>query len=895
MNRNIFLLILLSFGCQQVPEFTEHIDSDKTIIYTGDSLINIAVPVGGIGTGDVLIGGRGNIKSLEIFNRSAMDEQPYMTFFSLWYQEKDQQAQARILEGNVPVSTSGSYGISRRQLEGIPRFKEARFKARYPFIQLDLIDPAVPLNITGEFYNPLIPLNTEKSSIPIAVFLWTVENTSNREISFSIALNLGNPLKNQTDEGGLTNRGNKNSCYNMTGFKGVLFENRENTESPYYGDLLMATDFKSTDLQTAWYEGAWWDDATVFWEDFAVDGRLKERKESVVWRGSNWYGSGQQTIVGCINSHAILSPGEKITIPFYLSWYIPNRILESSHAFGNDDISNSPISNYYSTKYKSSADVLIQFSRDEEMLYDLTCQYVDHLFRSSYPDFVIDAVSANTAALKTNLLMRTEEGWVHGFEGLGPDSGCCPGNCSHVWNYAQTMAALFPDLEQKVREVSFLHDTFDNGYQCFRTVFPLSDYWFTAVAADGQMGNIVRVYREWKNSGDSEWLARLWPKVKAALEFAWKGSGKVEGKYAWQENALIPWDPNREGIMRGNQHNTYDINFFGPNMMTGSLYLAALKACSEMALVMDEPEKSKEYERLYARGLALYDSLLWNGSYYIQKVEVVDGINIPERLKSPPDAEGNILPKYQFVDGCLTDQLLGQYIAFNAGLGFVIDSSRVREAMLSVYRNNFISDFSEFDNVQRIFAVNNESGVVICTWPNGNRPRIPFVYADEVWTGIEYGAATNMIHAGLVEEGLEIVKAIRDRYRGFNRNPWGEIESGMYYARSLAAWSILPALSGFEYDGIRFHTAFHPKINKNNFSTFWSCATAWGSFRIDSRVADLVVTYGMLELKSIDIGNVTIRSVIHEDKEIDFEIKGKTILFSEPVRIKANSLLKISF
>jgi uncharacterized protein (DUF608 family) len=895
MNRILLIFIFLVIACRQIPESAIYSRTDNTIVYTGDSLKNIGVPVGGIGTGDILIGGRGDIRALEIFNRSAMDDQPYMTFFSLWCRQDGDPADAKILEGAVPVSDSGPYGITRRQLEGIPRFREVRFSAEYPFIQLQLNDPDIPLGITGEFYNPMIPLDVDKSSMPVAVFNWIIENTSNKEISFTIAFNLGNPLKNRINDGQLSYLGNINSYFEQDGFKGVLFSNQESVESAYAGNIVMATDFEFTDVQTAWYEGAWWDDATVFWDDFSIDGRLNERKEEVTWQGSNWYGSSQQTIVGCIAAHTTLRPGQTITVPFYLSWYIPNRILEPTHAFGNEEVEGSLIGNYYGTKYRSAGEVLKLFSEEKEMLYRISRTYTDHLFGSSYPDYVIDAVSANTATLKTNLLMRTEEGWVHGFEGLGPDAGCCPGNCTHVWNYAQTMAALFPELEQKVREVSFLHDTFDNGYQCFRTVFPLSDNWFTAVAADGQMGNIVRVYREWKNTGDSEWLSRLWPKVKAALEFAWKGSGEVKGKYAWQENARIPWDPHKEGIMRGNQHNTYDINFFGPNMMTGSLYLAALKACSEMAEVMNEPGKAKEYLELYTQGSALYDSLLWNGSYYIQRVEVIEGIDIPERLKSPPDAEGNILPKYQFADGCLTDQLLGQFLAFNAGLGFVIDSSQVREAMRSVYRYNFIPGFSDFDNVQRIFALNDESGMVICSWPDGNRPRIPFVYADEVWTGIEYGAATNMIQAGLVNEGLEVVKAIRNRYRGYNRNPWGEIESGMYYARSLAAWSILPALSGYEYDGNVHHLGFSPRINREDFSTFWSCASAWGRFEINSTEAEVLVSYGKIVLNSMDFDRTGIRSVMSGEKEMDFELIGNKILFRNPVVLDAGSTLKISF
>ena len=893
MKRILSLLIPLFIACQPVPESETQINIENRIVYTGDSLRNIAVPVGGIGTGDILIGGRGNIRSLEILNRSAMDEPPYMTFFSIWFREKDGPAGARILEGKVPLDLSGPYGISRRQLEGIPRFKSVRFSARYPIIQLELTDPDVPLRIAGMFYNPLIPLDVDKSSFPIAVFNWTVENNGDKEVSFSIAFNLGNPLRNQLGNGHLSTLGNKNSYYEGNGLTGVLFENQENKESEHFGELLLATDFESTDVQTAWYEGAWWDDATVFWDDFAADGRLNERKEPVEWQGSNWYGSDQQTVVGCVSTHVVLKPGETITLPFYLSWFVPTRILESSLAFGNQEVENSRIRNYYGKKFSSARDAMIRFHQDEPGLLELTRLFVDGLYSGSYPSYVIDAVSANTAALKTNLLMRTEEGWVHGFEGLGPEGGCCPGNCSHVWNYAQTMAALFPELEQKVREVSFLHDTFANGYQCFRSVFPLGDYWFRSVAADGQMGNIVRAYREWKNTGDTEWLARLWPKIKLALEFAWKGSGKVGGKYTWQEHALIPWDPHKEGVMRGDQHNTYDINFFGPNMMTGSLYLAALKACGEMALIMEEPDKAREYLDMYSRGSALYDSLLWNGSYYIQQVEVMDGIDIPERLKSPPDEEGKVIPKYQFAEGCLTDQLLGQFLAFNAGLGYVVDPSRVRQAMSSVYRYNFIPNFSDFDNVQRIFALNNEAGLVICTWPGNDRPRIPFVYADEVWTGIEYGAAVNMIHSGLVKEGLAVVKAVRDRYRGYNRNPWGEIESGMYYARSLASWAVLPALSGFEYDGVEHHIAFEPKTRSEHFRSFWICATAWGNFELNKSKALITVSYGSLRLRSMSVPDLDVQSVTLDGKNIGFEQSENRILFSEPVMVNAGSSLSL--
>ncbi len=894
MLKHFLLIIVLLWGCRQPGPTLTAADDSKSINYSGDSLTNIAVPVGGIGTGAVLIGGRGNIRALEIFNRSAMNDQPYMTFFSLWFREGDNPPDARILEGEVQESTSGPYGIPRRQLEGIPRFEQARFSSDYPFIHLELQDDDVPLKISGEFFNPLIPLEVGKSSYPLAVFQWTVQNTGREEVSLALAFSMGNPLKNRQNNRSATHEGDRNRWFEKEDLKGIWFENQEPDDSPLFGNLLMASGHEALTVQTAWYEGAWWDDATVFWDDFSRDGKLEERKETVTWQGSNWYGSAQQSIVGCLAAHTTLAPGEKITIPFYLSWYIPNRILEAEMAFNNEEVAGTQMKNYYGIKFSSAEDALLKYRQEEDILYEMTKEYVRSVYQSSYPAEVIDAVMANTAALKTNLLMRTEEGWVHGFEGLGPDGGCCPGNCSHVWNYAQTMAALFPELEQKVREVSFLHDTFENGYQCFRTVFPLSDHWFRSVAADGQMGNIIRVYREWKNTGDSVWLAKLWPKVKPALEFAWKGSGEVKGKYHWQEHARIPWDPYKEGVMRGDQHNTYDINFFGPNMMTGSLYLAALKACSEMAGFMGEELKAEEYFDLYEKGHEKYLDLLWNGDYFVQQVEVIDGIEIPERLKSPPDEEGKVIPKYQFAGGCLTDQLLGQFLAFNAGLGFVVDSAKVRKAMSSVYEHNFIRDFSTMDNVQRVYAVNDESGVVICSWPEGDRPRIPFVYADEVWTGIEYGAAVNMIHAGLVKEGMDVVGAVRERYRGYNRNPWGEVESGMYYARSLASWGLLPALSGFRYDGSLRRMTFDPVISQEDFRTFWICGSGWGTYSQGRGEAVILLIHGDLVLSELALPFDEIVNITLDEDPVSFRLENDRIIFPGNIKMKAGSTLLIS-
>ena len=115
---------------------------------------------------------------------------------------------------------------------------------------------------------------------------------------------------------------------------------------------------------------------------------------------------------------------------------------------------------------------------------------------------------------------------MNAFEGCGDNGGCCPMNCTHVWNYVQTVAYLFPDLERSVRQTDFQHNTRPNGDMAFRTLLPLigDTLWAFKPAADGQMGTVMKAYREWLQCGDREFLEGLWPGVVAR----WSSPGSRE-------------------------------------------------------------------------------------------------------------------------------------------------------------------------------------------------------------------------------------------------------------------------------------------------------------------------------------------------------------------------------
>ena len=855
----VLLSALLQVGCSKDERRQEPGLAGGLPVYTGQNLRNIFYPLGGIGTGNILIGGRGNILEFEIFNRAQRDElPPYMTFFSLWYNDGDNEPGAIILERRHFDNFTNGFGVPRQQLSGLPRFEELQWTGAPPFIKLEFEDERVPLDIGLECFSPMIPLDVPNSSIPVGTFTWTVSNPTDRSMEFALAFNISNPFGNLNYRASKPGHRIRTTAIRDENLSGVYFESLINPSHEDYGNMAVATDHGKEEIVTAWPLGGWWDDAHLLWSEFSGNGHFPVVTDSIVH-------GGQQQLVSSILVHGALAPGATDTIKYYLTWMVPNRRLENVQAFGEDEIAGHMAGNYYARGYNNALEVLDFFVKNESELVKYGRKFYDNLDWSSLPGAVIDAAASNVAMLTSNLLSRVDNGDVHAWEGLGLDFGCCPGNCTHVWNYAQTLASLFPSLERNMRETTFLTQTYKSGYQSFRTTFPIGEHHFKNVAADGQMGSIMRVYREWKFSGDSLWLAGLWPSVRRALEFAWKGPSGDSREAAWVKD-MVPWDPKKEGVLRGDQHNTYDINFFGPNMMTGSLYLGAIMACSEMAAYLGDSGLSREYEELYRHGRDNYDELLWNGSWYTQKIEVIDGLTVPAHLKT---ADGKI--KYQYGSGCLADQLLGQYLAFNSGMGYVLDTVKVQKSLQSIFDHNYIPSFADFQNVQRVYALNDEGGLVICTWPDGNREQIPFPYAEEAWTGVEYQVAATMIRAGLVEEGLEVTKAVRGRYAGYNRNPYAEIESGFYYSRALSSWAVLLALSGFEYDGVSKSISFNPVFSQEDFSSFWSTGSGWGNYKQTEQEIKLEVDYGDLILTRFSYGQ------IHPGSKPGVEVNGRSI------------------
>jgi non-lysosomal glucosylceramidase len=762
-------------------------------VFEGPALAEIAFPLGGIGTGTVSLGGRGNLRDWEIFNRPGNGVDLPFTFFALYCAPEKGEPVVRVLEGPLTPPYSGGHGLSRGKVPGLPRMEKARFWGEYPLARVELEDSRMPLEVALEAFNPFIPLDPEDSGIPAVVLRWRLKNLSGQRVRVGVVGSILNPV-------GFDGEGDLNSVHspkfgqNVNEIRrtpllsGLLLSSRKaSPDSLGFGTVALVTPWKEITYASHWERGEWWDDLQIFWDDFSRDGRLEDSaEESPSPEG--------RTDIGSLELLATLGPFEEVTLPFILSWNFPNRL----NYF--DIVSKqrgSVLRNYYAGRFHdawASAEYLCQ---NLPRLESQTRVFHDILFSATVPPYVLDAVSSQASTVRTETCFRLEGGGFFGFEGCSDRSGCCPLNCTHVWNYEQSLAFLFPSLERSMRETDFLNNVKPNGEMVFRTSLPLESgvLWDFKPAADGQMGRIISLYRDWQFSGDTEFLRKLWPQAKRALEYAWQS-----------------WDTDKDGIMEGEQHNTYDIEFYGPNSMMGGFYLGALLAGSRMAEAVGDKQAAEMYARVYEGGRLKYDELLWNGEYYIQKYD------------------GMADKKYQYGEGCLSDQVLGQWLSMVAGLGRFLPRDRLEKTLDSIFRYNFKTDFREFPNCQRTYALEDEKGLLLCSWPKGGRPPLPFVYSDEVWTGIEYHVASHLIYEGHLEQGLSIVKAVRDRYDGRRRNPWDEVECGHHYARAMSSWALLLALSGYSYSGAEMRLGFSPQIYPEDFRTFWSAGSGWGGY-----------------------------------------------------------------
>lgn len=835
------------------------------LAYDDGHLARIALPVGGIGTGTVSLGGRGDLRDWEIMNRPAKGFVPasggVAPFLALYARPDGGDAVCRLLEGPLDTAAfEGSHG-SPVVTSNLPRFRQAAFSTAYPFGRVLLADPDVPLGVHLRVFNPFVPADAEASGIPVAVLAVDLHNPGSRPVAASVAMTLPNfvGVDGSTTaaqwNGDLVPTGatrNRNEARQADGLHGVMLSSEGVApEAPAWGSIALAT--TATDgvtLRTAWVRPRWGVPLLDFWDDFSADGRLDEREAA----------SDVDMPVASLAVAAQVAPGVTRTITLLLAWHFPNRETWTPR---RPRAADERIGNYYTTRYADAWDVLRQTAPHLPSLQRRTADFVRSITGSSLPPAVKEAALFNLSTLRTQTCFRTPDGRFYGFEGSSNRAGCCHGSCTHVWNYEQATAHLFGDLAWTMRDVEFAHATDDSGLMSFRVTLPLGREPFGKAAADGQMGTLLKLYREWQLSGRDDELKRLWPKARKALEFCWIPGG---------------WDADRDGVMEGCQHNTMDVEYYGPNPQMGFWYLGALRAAEEMARHLGEEAFARDCRELFERGRAWVDAHLFNGEYYEHEVRAPrQAGDVAPALLVGMGAADPTKPEFQLARGCLVDQLVGQYMAHVCGLGYLAEPEHVRTALRSILEHNLRPSLYAHFNNMRAFALDGESALLMASYPNG-RPENPFPYFAEVMTGFEYTAAVGLLYEGLEDEGLDIIARIRRRYDGRRRNPYDEAECGHHYARAMASWAAILAFTGFRYSAVTRHLTLAPRVGRFP----WSTGYAFGAYTLEQDPAGtLALTLAVQE------GTVRFSSL---------EVRGrKTERFDSPRDVTPGSRLDIRF
>lgn len=767
-----------------------------------DELRYIGMPVGGIGAGQLYLGGDGRLWHWDIFNQYIFTD------------DKSKCHYAHPVDVESPLTQNYSLAIGHKvvSLDRIG-FDEVSFRGEYPIGIVDYVDPALPLTVRLDAFSPFIPLNTDDSSLPLTVMQFTLTNRSASPVTATLRGELENAicLYHRNEAGVL-----RNTIQRKKGLTEIIFS----------AEPIVSADAESF--------RSFLDYGTMCW---ALLG------DADATSGDATAPLGEK-LLGALARTLTIPARKSRQVTFLLAWHFPNLSIKDSLK---------DCGRFYATKFSSAEQVIAYGAANFTRLAGQTRLWRDTWYDSSLPYWFLDRTFLNTSILATSTCYRLANGRFYGWEGVGN----CKGTCGHVYQYAQAIARLFPDIERDLHErVDFGFAQMPDGAIHFRGEFN------AIPAIDAQAGYVLRALREHEVTADSSFLRCKWPKIKLAMQW------------------LIQKDGNGDGLIESNQHNTLDTDWYGKVAWLSGLYLAALAASAQMAEEVGDELFGHECRTIIEEGKKNIVEQLFNGEYFINRVD-------PKHLDAINSGTG-----------CEIDQVMGQSWAFQVGLPRIFPERETISALKSLWRYNFLRDirpYRELHKPGRWFAMPGEAGLLMCTFPRsdwdytrarGNGLDWAAGYFNECMAGFEYQVAGHMIREGLTEEGFSICRAIHDRYHASKRNPWNEIECGDHYARSMASYGVYLAACGFEYHGPKGHIGFSPRLSPDRFKCAFTGAAGWGMYTqlIENRNlhAEIQLKWGQLMLKTIRVSadHATSVSVQYDGKvqETKFSCNGREVL-----------------
>ena len=785
----------------------------------------IGMPVGGINTGTVYLGGDGRLWLWDIFNSQQEGIDPKSVD---WGTELHVGKKVRSRDGSAyvqpardirPLDQGFAFKIQVGDKTYLKKmiaddWDDIVFEATYPMATIRYISKDLPVEITANVYSPFIPLDEKKSGLPCTIYSFSIKNKSAMPLSLSIigwlenkvSLRSAGPEDIRRNE--VLSEGKLKTVQGSIKLNGSLLQLQE----PDFGTLAIAslngTSKTITDLQ------------------FPINlASFTQQNEKFTEKTTN------QQLIAAVRTEYKIKPAETVEAHFSIAWHFANLKL---HQAIQDR------GRYYANWFSSASEVLTYVHQNFSSLSTESKLWKNTWFDSSLPWWFLERTFSNISTMATTTAHRFRSGRFYAWEGVG----CCEGTCTHVWQYAQAVGRIFPGIEKDTRE------RIDLGL----SLQPDGMIWYRGevvktAAIDGQAGTILRIYREHQMSADKQFLNKNWDKIKLATEW------------------VIRQDKNQDGMEDTPIENTLDAVWDGEIAWLVGLCIAAVKAAAAMAGEMNDAEFEKICNEYVTKGSKNMEEKLFNGEYFIHRPDEIKG---REKLGS--------------YNTCHIDQVYGQSWAHQVALGRIIEKEKTLKALQSLWKYNFTPDVGPYIKERtggRPYALAGEGGLVMNTNPkNEERPygdKITWQlgYFHECMSGFEHQVASHMMAEGMTEEAMVITRMIHDRYHAAKRNPFNEIECSDHYARAMASYGTFITACGFEYHGPNGHMAFDPKLNPEKFKAPFTSAAAWGSYeqeRTEQKLlASLLVQYGELILNSFSL------ATLHQVSDLEIRLGDKVI------------------
>lgn len=389
--------------------------------YTGLYKKHLSFPLGGIGTGSIGLAGTGGFTDIEIMNRPNKESDPSFTNFAIKAEDEEKVVDARVLMtdqqpdymGNLerPRYTGFGFGPDRGSMAGFPHFEDGDFDGEYPVAKLDFKDQKFPGEISIEAFNPFIPTNSFNSSLPVTFFKIRIKNTTEKPLDYTVAMSCCNFY---------TKGRSIHTFQNENGYSQLVIGN-EKEKATDYGDLTITTDSENVSYQEYWFRGSWFDNVAVFWKDFTSYGELKNRHYQSDKKNYDVFSTKD---VGTLASHVRILSGEEKELRYVLTWSCPYmnnhwEITDPGLTEEEKEERRKVIwKTYYATQFEDSAASGKYAIENFGRLLNDTMLYHDIIYRSSLPTPALDAVTANTAIIKSTTCLRLEDGSFYAFEGV---------------------------------------------------------------------------------------------------------------------------------------------------------------------------------------------------------------------------------------------------------------------------------------------------------------------------------------------------------------------------------------------------------------------------------------------------------------------------------------------